>query len=303
MDLNRRSDPLLIGFITISLLLHLLLLYLVPRHSLFPAAPRPKPPVVVEMRPPAPAPRELDLPEQPDQPRTEPAKRLGPSDRQVAREQAPKGQDFEDRTPQAPAPVAKPQQPVRQKRPQTPPQQQAQPRSQSPPVVREKSAPLPKVEAAPPKQVPSIQDLLTLPKTTTDRMVSELRQKYRKDVDEGDAVWLDTERDILTSFFRRFKDGIYRVWNYPERAAERGEEGVCLLKITIDRDGSVAGVRLMDSSGSPLLDNEALAAVRRGGPYGPLPRAYPEDHLNIFAFFRYNLMRSHGPRPGDIFGN
>jgi periplasmic protein TonB len=296
MDLNRRSDPLLIGFLTLSLLLHLLVLYLVPRHALLPAAPVEEKPVVVEMRPPQPKERELEIPKTPDQTRTQPAKRLGPSDRQVEKETAPRGRDFEDRTPSAPTPPPRSRQQTRA--------QPAQPKPPAPqaerhPVQPESSAPPPQAAQTAPEKLPSIQDLLTLPKTTTDRMVAELREKYRPEVEEGDAVWLDTEKDILVSFFQRFKDGIYRVWNYPQGAAERGEEGVCLLKITISRDGSVANVQLKDSSGSPALDNEALAAVRRGGPYGPLPRAYKEDQLNIFAFFRYNLVHS----SRSIFGN
>lgn len=303
MDLNRRTDPLLIGFITLSLLLHLLLLYLVPRRSLLPPAHLKEPPVVVEMRPPQPRERELEMPKTPDQERTRPAKRLGPSDRQVVREKAPKGQDFEDRTPHRPAPAQKPRQqaqkpPAPTTKPEPRPQAQAKLQKPQPQVVPEATAPLPRAETAPPQKLPPLKDLLTLPQTTTDRMVAELRRKYRPEVEEGDAVWLDTEKDLLFSFFRRFKDGIYRVWNYPQRAAERGQEGVCLLKITINRDGSVAGVKLVESSGSPILDNEALAAVRRGGPYGKLPEAYKERELNIFAFFRYSLLHS----ARDIFG-
>ncbi len=298
MDLNRRSDPLLIGFLTLSLLLHLLLLYLVPRHALLPAAPKEEAPVEVEMRPPQPKERELELPKTPDQVRTQPAKRLGPSNQQVKKETAPRGKDFEDRTPSAPTPPPRPQQQARMQPAQPP----AAPAEQHP-VRPESSAPPPQTTAKVPEKLPSLQDLLTLPKTTTNRMVSELREKYRADVEEGNAVWLDTEKDLLNSFFQRFKDGIYRVWNYPQQAAERGEEGVCLLKITILHDGSVTNVQLMDSSGSPALDNEAIAAVRRGGPYGNLPRSYQEKELNIFAFFRYNLLRSHATRPGDIFGS
>ena len=48
-----------------------------------------------------------------------------------------------------------------------------------------------------------------------------------------------------------------------------------------------------------LSTTRPLAAVRRGGPYGELSRAYKENELNIFAFFRYNLVHS----SRSIFGN
>jgi periplasmic protein TonB len=67
MQFNHRQNALLPGFITVSLLLHLLLIYLVPELALFP--PPAKEPVVVELRPSEPTrlrDRELDLP--PDTP-------------------------------------------------------------------------------------------------------------------------------------------------------------------------------------------------------------------------------------------
>jgi len=288
MQLDRRQNALLLGFITLSLLLHLLLIYLVPELSLFPPPPAEEP-VVVEMRP-APPPRlrerELDLPpETPETPRTRPAKRLGPVDRQVERETAPKGESPEDRTPAVARPATKPatQQPPLT---QQPPPTEARPEGEGPA----------KTEPAPqrPPDV-SVKTLMASAERAAENVaaqqMAEMRRKYREEVEQGDAVWLDTEKDLLISFFRRFRDNIYGVWNYPARAAERGEEGTCLLKITINRDGTVKGVELKESSGHRDLDDEAIAAVRKGAPYGRLPSAYKEDILNIFAFFQYNLSR------------
>ena len=286
MNPRRHTDPLLVLFITLSFLLHLVIFLLAPR-QVFAPTPMPKRPVTVELRPQVPKPRETELPPQPlppPVPRTKPARRLAPQDRQVVRETAPQGQDQEDLTPSAPAHRL------------SPPTAPAAPAPTAAVTQAEPTGILPPQPAPPaslPGPSPSLQSLLTLPKSTTDRLVDEMRRKHRDDVASGNAVWLDTEQDLLSSFFKRFKDGIYRVWNYPPRAAERGEEGVCLLKITIARDGTVKHVEILDPSGSPLLDNEALAAVRRAGPYGDLPRSYTEEELNIFAFFRYTLMRQH----------
>jgi protein TonB len=123
------------------------------------------------------------------------------------------------------------------------------------------------------------------------QQMAEMRRKYREEAEQGDAAWLDTEKDLFISFFKRFKDNIYGVWNYPRSAAERGEEGTCLLKITINRDGTVKDVRLMEPTGHRDLDEEAMAAVRKGAPYGKLPSAYKEETLTIFIFFQYDLIR------------
>jgi|LGOV01.1.fsa_nt_gb protein TonB len=273
MNIHGRHDAILAGFILCSLLLHFLLLHFLPARRLTDL--RQKEPVVVEVRPPQDRDRELDLPPQPDQPepRKTPAKRLGPSDRTVPKEMAPKGDAPEDRLP-----VPKP--PAHSK----PPQPSSTTKSSN-------TASLPD---------PSAIDL-NLAQNTRARYQEEWRLKYRKDVEAGDAVWLDTEKDILLSFFDRFRRNIYNVWNYPPQAAKRREQGVCLLEIIINRDGSVEAVKPLESSGFPTLDREAVAAVYRGAPYGQLPSAYTDDKLKIMAFFQYRLSLS-GQRGGDIFG-
>jgi protein TonB len=296
MNPNHRQNTLLLGFIALSLLLHLLLI-LLPQNDLFPRPPA-KRPVTVELQPtPPPArprERELDLPKTPDQKRKTPAKRLGPSSHVAKKETAPKGKDTEDLTPRTlPRPAVRPHPKPRatsRPQPKSPPKAMVEApegTSPAPPKGRQKEAPV-----RPNRPLPNLRDLTKLAPRTLARLENQeerWRRKYRKDVAEGNAVWLDTEKDILISFFRRFRQNIYNVWNYPSQAAARGEEGTCLLEITVNRDGTVDGVKLMESSGYPLLDREAQAAVRKGAPYGPLPRAYPKNRLNIFAFFKYNL--------------
>jgi len=294
MELKRPQNPLLLGFITVSLLLHLLFLYLLPQRNLF-TAPAPEKPVYVEVRPPQE--RELDLPvPQRETPRETPAKRLGPADQVAKRETAPKGEAPEDRTPVAVSPPS----PAPKRRPATKPSPPPKPaeRTVRRPGAEEPAPPPPRsapeaVEA--PKPLPDLKTLMAASdmaaQNIAEKQVAEWRRKYRADVEEGDAVWLDTEKDLLISFFQRFRNNIYGVWNYPSRSAERGEEGTCLLKITVNRDGSVDKVRLMESSGHQALDDAAIAAVYKGASYGQLPRTYKEDSLNIFAFFQYNLSR------------
>ena len=144
---------------------------------------------------------------------------------------------------------------------------------------------------------PAVPDLQTLTQISPQAMAQieqDWRQKYRKDIERGDTVWMDTQQDLLISFMRRFRDRIYLVWNYPESARRQNQQGSCLIRITVDRNGNVTDVALMESSGYHLLDDEAMHAVRQGATYGPLPRAYPNEYLNIMAFFSYHLSGSSG---------
>ncbi|MGA1799048.1 TonB family protein [Sphingomonas sp. 4RDLI-65] len=63
------------------------------------------------------------------------------------------------------------------------------------------------------------------------------------------------------------------VKSYPSSARARRQQGVVLIRFTLDRAGTVLAVTLEQSSGFALLDREALALPKRASPLpGP-----PED--------------------------
>ncbi len=304
MTAEQRQNRIIAGFILLSLLLHLLLL-LVPKHKLFPAENVPEP-VYVEVRPPQSRERELDLPirKELEKPRTKPAKRLAEKDQVVEKELSPEGKDTEDREKvvRAPEPVHK-----------TPPPTQPKPRKEAQTQQVEKTEPSPITpegwldrrypKASP--QVPDLQTLSQISPNTLAKIESDWRRKYRADVAKGDTVWMDSQQDRLFSFMKRFRDNIYLVWDYPDAAAQQNQQGTCLVRITIDRQGNVTDIQLLESSGHRALDNETIRAIRKGATYGPLPRSYPHEDLKIMAFFQYHLSgqvnRSSRRIPGSIY--
>lgn len=293
MTAEQRQNRIITGFVLLSLLLHLLLL-LVPKDRLFPVEMAP-PPVYVEVRPPQALDRELDLPirEELEKPREKPAERLAEKDQVVEKETAPEGQDTEDREPvvQAPQPVPRPQ-------PPTPPRPEPSPEKpkadESDQTLAETLEGWKQKKTEPPPKLPDLETLTQISPQAMAQIESDWRQKYRKDIERGDTVWMDTQQDLLISFMRRFRDRIYLVWNYPESARIRNQQGSCLVRITVDRDGNVTDVILMESSGHRVLDDEVTRAVRQGATYGPLPRAYPNEYLHIMALFNYQMGGSSG---------
>lgn len=64
---------------------------------------------------------------------------------------------------------------------------------------------------------------------------------------------------------------LQRSKRYPEMARSRGEEGVALVRFTLDRDGNVLSAAIVRSTHSSLLDEEAVMLVRRAAPLPPVP--------------------------------
>ncbi len=58
------------------------------------------------------------------------------------------------------------------------------------------------------------------------------------------------------------------------------------ISFTIRGDGSVADVRLIESSGIPSVDMAAQRAIFSAAPFGPLPRMYGTDAYTIRAVFK-----------------
>jgi periplasmic protein TonB len=72
---------------------------------------------------------------------------------------------------------------------------------------------------------------------------------------------------------------------YPPQA--RGKVGEARLAFSIDRTGRVLASRILHSSGSEALDQEALALVRRAAPFPPPPAGLPDDGLSFVVPIRY----------------
>ncbi len=65
------------------------------------------------------------------------------------------------------------------------------------------------------------------------------------------------ETDVLPGYLRNAPPV------YPRQARERGEEGTVLLDVEVSATGRCGTVTILRSSGSPLLDQSAVQAVRQ----------------------------------------
>lgn len=104
---------------------------------------------------------------------------------------------------------------------------------------------------------------------------------------DSDTISLDTQEFKYASYFAQIKRKIELVWSYPPEAGRQGLFGKLLLKFTILKDGTLADMKLIDSTGHQILDEEALHAVKMASPYPPFPKRIEKERLNVIASFSY----------------
>jgi protein TonB len=90
-------------------------------------------------------------------------------------------------------------------------------------------------------------------------------------------------------YLERAKRRIAEYKHYPPQAVQQKEEGTALLDITVRRDGQVLDVTLRRSSGFPLIDQAALAAVRAASPLPPFPATTPWPEGTFTLPFAYTI--------------
>jgi protein TonB len=79
----------------------------------------------------------------------------------------------------------------------------------------------------------------------------------------------------------------YRI--YPDQARAAGITGVSTVRFTLGAGGNVISVSLAGSSGQGVLDQAALAMVKRASPFPPIPPSLGRGSMSFAAPVRFNI--------------
>jgi TonB family protein len=69
---------------------------------------------------------------------------------------------------------------------------------------------------------------------------------------------------------------------------QTGLKGVVTIRFTIQRDGRITDVTLLNSSGVPPYDFAAKKAIELSSPLNPLPKDFPNPSERVTCMFFYN---------------
>lgn len=107
---------------------------------------------------------------------------------------------------------------------------------------------------------------------------------------EGDPIPLDTPEPKYQDYFNKIRERIKANWIYPRQAGDRGIEGELLIEFHIAKDGRLSHIELRHSSGTTILDDAALTAVKLAQPFPPVPDEIAKQTLAINGQFKYQIV-------------
>ncbi|ADD68470.1 TonB family protein [Denitrovibrio acetiphilus DSM 12809] len=144
-----------------------------------------------------------------------------------------------------------------------------------------------------PVQLPSVTPKDELSQGQIDDILNpeDIIDKYAKGggMPEGeDSVSMQYVKLKYQSYFYKFARRLYQVWAYPRSAAMRGEQGTVRISFVISKDGMISSIKVLQSSGYPDLDREAVSALKKTAGV-PLPESYELNFLKVDAYFQYIL--------------
>ena len=99
----------------------------------------------------------------------------------------------------------------------------------------------------------------------TDLLRNQAHQKYQNRRPKSISKKVDSGESLSSAHVVREAIPLYRINpppKYPALAIRRGYQGTVLLEVLVDKNGRVGDLQVFKSSGYPVLDKKALAAVK-----------------------------------------
>ncbi len=105
----------------------------------------------------------------------------------------------------------------------------------------------------------------------------------------------NTKEYAYAAYMRGWVDRVERIGNlnYPNEARRRGLHGDVLMTVTLNHDGTVKDIAIVQSSGQQLLDAAAQRIVRLAAPFPSIPE--DKDHID-----ELNITRTWQFMPNDV---
>ncbi|MBA7677132.1 hypothetical protein ES703_85380 [subsurface metagenome] len=100
---------------------------------------------------------------------------------------------------------------------------------------------------------------------------------------------LNPANEAMLRYQDMVKQRIEEVRRYPDWAKEQRIEGVAHLEFVILANGNSQEIKLVHSSGSKILDQEAIATIKRASPFPPHPKEIASSSIQMEVSLVFTL--------------
>lgn len=97
--------------------------------------------------------------------------------------------------------------------------------------------------------------------------------------------------NALKAYTSKIRAKINRLKKYPPAAASQKISGVVTVNFTVNRQGAVISSKMVKSSGHAVLDQEAMALLKRCSPFPAMPKELPQNNLNLTVPINFQTKR------------
>lgn len=117
------------------------------------------------------------------------------------------------------------------------------------------------------------------------KIESGYRKKYGDQIG-GDTLFLEDEDNIMGSYSRRFVNAANdRLGPIANQLIRDGQIGYGLMLITINKNGSVEDIKVIESSGNRIVDSAYIRILKSTVYAGPLPKKWPYDKVHGYYIY------------------
>lgn len=125
-----------------------------------------------------------------------------------------------------------------------------------------------------------------------------------EDVEEGDRTALNAIEWRHAPFFNRVQTQVEQYWRPGDEYAEHDPTGhiygyrdrETILKVVLNRDGSLRSTYVIEESGAGFLDDEAREAIEQAAPFPRPPRGLIDPESQVVAFrFSFTVQVNESP--------
>ena len=110
-----------------------------------------------------------------------------------------------------------------------------------------------------------------------------------KGENDKEGVSFEAEGGVGKVYLDKLKVKIFNIWQYPEDAIHKGEQGKVTISFVLNDKGELMDMGVLVSSGSNSLDSAAMAAVKKASPFGAFTGDIKEKTLKVTGNFGYVL--------------